>query len=704
MNIAFLKFCGKIEYGFVKYVLRWDSMTQNAKKNISKCVVIVVICFVVEMLISNFTAISLLFGGVEEKKLDIGNELYFTDGWTKVTNEDGSQSEEEYITIKNINTKMKNICITLTDEYYEFVDVGISFTDDNFSYQDGFDYNSFWTTMYAGSGEKTSFNVSSFGEVKELRLNIGGSLGKVIVDSVVLNQAPDFSFSPLRFLFLSAVGIIVFFGFWKIKVTDSDNILMIIVAAIMCLAVVSVSLKIATAYDVAFLDQYPAENISGEDQYRQLFEAFKKGQLYLDIDFDAEKFEELNNPYDRSERNEYNLHGDFWDRAYYNGKLYSYFGAAPVFTVYYPVNILTGKVPTTLLVSTIMCIYAVIFISLLYMEFIKRFCKDVPIVLAILGEIALLFGSLIFAVAMELQFYYTAVLSGIGCVAAFFYFILKAYFETKSFKKRLVFLILSGISVVLIVASRPTLVLYCLAAIVPALFILTDKNEELKKKIAYVCSIGVPVIIGAALIMIYNYRRFDNPFEFGFNYQLTVSIAKANTITLAMIPATLYHYFIQQPNFTTKFPYFEMKSRTLENYSRFSYTARTMGILNYPLTWGIFLLPFNLRKKDKFKTAFLLTFAGLTLIMAFIDMCKAGSHYRYTTDILMPIAIIAIVGLFNGLAKLKNVSKRAYVSAYISIALVMLVTIVIGYLMIFTNERRMLLNSYPIVAYQLKNL
>ncbi len=679
-------------------------MTRNDKKIYTKYIVIIVACFVLEIFISNFGALSMMFGGAEEKKLSIGNALYFSDGKTVVKNDDGSESEEDFVTFKNVGTEMKNICLSLTGDYYQFVDVEVSFTDDNFSYNDGFDYNRLSTTMLVGNGEKSYFNVSSFGEVKDLRVNIGGSNGTVTVDEITLNAVPEFGFSVIRFLFLSALGIVIYFGYWKITVKKSDYLLLKLVAALMCLAVISVSMSIANTSDSNFLDSYPSEHISDEDQYRQLFEAFKKGQLYLDIDFSSDKFEEMENPYDRSERNVSDLSGLFWDRAYYNGKLYSYFGVAPIFTVYYPVNILTGKVPTTLFVSTLLCIYAVIFISLLYIEFIKRFCKEVPLVLAILGEVALLFGSLIFAIAMELQFYYTAVLSGIGWTAAFLYFILKAYFETESFRKRLILLVLSGISVVLIVASRPTLILYCFAAIVPAWFILSDKKAEMKKKIAYVCSIGIPVFIGAVLIMVYNYKRFDNPFEFGFNYQLTVSMAKANTVTLAMIPAMLYHYFFQQPLVKTKFPYIEIKSMTWSSYSRYNYTGRTMGIFTYPHTWGIFMLPFTLKKKDKFKTAFLLTFTGLAVLMAFIDMCKAGSHYRYTTDILMPVAIISLVGLFDVLAELKKISKKAYIAGYVFIVLFMIVTIVIGYLMIFANETTKLLRDYPLVAYQLKNL
>ena len=50
------------------------------------------------------------------------------------------------------------------------------------------------------------------------------------------------------------------------------------------------------------------------------------------------------NPYDRAARDKAGV-WYMWDRALYNGKYYSYFGIAPILTVYYPCQLLTGKLP-----------------------------------------------------------------------------------------------------------------------------------------------------------------------------------------------------------------------------------------------------------------------------------------------------------------------------------------------------------------------
>ena len=447
------------------------------------------------------------------------------------------------------------------------------------------------------------------------------------------------------------------------------------------------------------------KNVTGEDQYTQLFDAIHKKQNYLDIDFSEEDFAELDCPYDRSERNEKNPEGDFWDRAYYDGKMYSYFGTAPIFTVYYPIYMFTHRIPTPLFASEILCLYCIIFMSLLYELLLKHFCKDIPREMALLGLIALIFGSVIFPVALETKFYYIAVLSGVSSVSAFFYFLFSAYFARNKSdkKKRVIFLVLAGISVVAIVASRPTLVLYCFIALIPAWYIFSDKKESLKNKIHYSIAIGVPIVTGAIMIMAYNYARFDNPFEFGFNYQLTVSRAAANTIKLSMIPAAIYHYFIQQPQTISSFPYLKMTYNGFDSYERYSYHGITMGVLMYPASWGVFADPFTLKlkskdKDEKFKSLIILSLSVMVVLMAFIDMCKAGSHYRYTTDISFVLILVSLINIIDVSAMFKKANFKFYKYYYAIVSLLMIITIFVGGLLAFNNETHNMLKAYDLAT------
>ena len=72
-----------------------------------------------------------------------------------------------------------------------------------------------------------------------------------------------------------------------------------------------------------------------------LTHAFANGTLYLDGDVD-ERLLSAENPYDRAERKDLGIGSYRWDYAYYDGKIYVYFGVAPVILMYLPYYLITG--------------------------------------------------------------------------------------------------------------------------------------------------------------------------------------------------------------------------------------------------------------------------------------------------------------------------------------------------------------------------
>lgn len=673
------------------------------KNKIIKSISLIIACLLFEILLSNYTAVLMKLSKYESVQLDTEN-IIVSDSTENYKTEDGKIIlDKGRIRFENVNTKMKNICIETEDGFNRYYNIEISFTDDNFSFKNGFNYNRNSFLMFVGNNYKNYFSHQSFGNIKTLELNFPDkAVSPFTISAVTINKIPEFHLSFFRF------GILLFLCFcisqraWNWKFTSSDYNIIIMGNVLICFLIILTMMSVTKILGEPIFDKYPLENTYTIDQYEQLFSAFKEERLNINVDYSPEQFENMDNPYDKSERDKSDLSGDHWDRAYYNGKFYSYFGIAPVFTVYYPVYFLTGKLPSAICASAIVSVYAVIFLSLLYMLILKYFCSDVPYFIAILGHLALIFGSSVFVLSADKYFYFIAVISGIGALAAFLYFILKAYFE-RNIRYRIIYLILSGISAVMIASSRPTMCIYCTAALVPAVYILKSKKETLKNKIIYICSIGIPILLGAAGIMMYNYMRFENPFEFGFNYQLTVSTAKANSITLAYIPAALYHYFLQLPNIKSQFPYIEMSSKKLSSYPHYTYITNNIGIFTYPITWGIFAIPFADRKKDKFKSSFMLSLFASAILLAFIDMCKAGSHYRYVSDILVPMVLITIITLFDILSMMKKSSRRLYILSYIFIALLMVSTIVIGYLLIFANENKYFMNDYSMLTQTLRD-
>jgi len=156
--------------------------------------------------------------------------------------------------------------------------------------------------------------------------------------------------------------------------------------------------------------------------------------------------------------------------------------------------------------------------------------------------------------------------------------------------------------------------------------------------------------------------------------------------------------------FKTKFPYFDMPNTVLSGYPRYTYLAYSMGAFNYPVMWGSLFLPYALKKEDKFKTNFTLTLFISVMIVAFLNMCKAGVHYRYVSDILLPLGIVSVIVLFK-LAEIAAESSHKFRSGYyITLSVIFIITIAIGYLMIFANENELFMNDYALITQILRTM
>lgn len=691
-----MRVCGDVAYPILRAV-KYDKNMKNMKKKIPiKYLVLLAVCVLAELIFANFSAISLFLSGREEVRLDLGSAIVYdkespisympTSGAVKL--------EKGALHFDGVNAEMANICIHVKDGNTRYMTAHIAFTDDNYSEEDGFYRNCADYKIYLGQDNKNYINFASYGQVKGLRLEFGGSAGAPFeIASVTLNSKPPFAFRFTRFALLLIAVMAVGSGAWRWKMKKSDLALFGFASAVMCVFFIAITLFSVAFTGEPMLNDYPLKNPTTYDQYQQLFTSFMDGRTNIAVDTDPAELQRLSNPYDVTVRDKAEVPGDYWDRAYYNGKYYSYFGLAPLFTVYFPVYFITGRLPAPVLGSALVTLYAMIFISLLYTAFLKHLTDEPPLLLAVLGYFTLLLCSPVLALNSEMLFYYIAVISGIGSLAAFLFFLLEAYFA-QSVKKRAVLLALSGTSAVFIAASRPNMLIYCSAALAAAWFVLGDKTETVKHKAIYSCSIALPVVFGAAGIMAYNYARFQDPLEFGFSYQLTVSDPSANKLMLAYIPAAVYHYFLEQPKFRSQFPYLEIPWSSMETYPRHTYIAQCMGVLSYPVTWAAALLPITGKKDGGFRRAFTLTLTVSAVVLAFIDMCKAGAHYRYTADILMALVFAALIVLFEVVSLAEKAPGKIYPTIYTLSALALFLSCALGFLLIFANENSFYMFDY----------
>lgn len=437
---------------------------------------------------------------------------------------------------------------------------------------------------------------------------------------------------------------------------------------------------------------YPFQGLlENQNGYEQQFDAFLKGQLHLDFVPDK-RILALDNPYDPAARAETGAWYP-WDRALFDGKYYSYFGIAPLLTVYFPYYALTGALPAPQTVCFLLAAVGVIAIALLVLRLVRLFVPDCNFCALVLSIFAAVSGSLIYMVQSSADMYYIAVQSGITHLALFLLFAFCAYKQPKT-GKSVVFLILSALNLVLTVLSRPNLALYALLVVPIFLCIFFGKDGTRLQNCVKLIAFAAPASLGAAGVMWYNTARFGSALDFGATYQLTVcDVSQYRFLGTLALPA-LYHYFFQFPQLKNTFPYIKLTFESFPNNAPYIYTARMLGVFSMPSLVSLALCPATYSKKKSFVKPITFTLAAVScLMLAYFDICFAGVCVRYLADIAMVAAVFSGMILLDLQTLFSKNNSGAQYAAFVVVCLLFLLTAAVGVLLIFENERNFLLTQ-----------
>lgn len=517
-------------------------------------------------------------------------------------------------------------------------------------------------------GDRTVIDVDIPEDRGEVWLKFGYSGYDYVISDIKFNSPEDASFNFLRTGIV--VGIIVIcwlchrFKLWRVffdpknKNHSRAGIALVVLCVLIALLFSSVlnGDKTSVEYPLKWDPVYYST-------YEQQFDALMKGQLHLDIEPSKELLE-LENPYDPSQRGgvEYS-----WDRALYDGKYYSYFGLAPILTVYFPYYFLTGDMPAENLVTTIYAIMTALFFSLAAVKWASMYTKKLPLPLLFIGTVGGIISSQVFLMMRGREkFYYIATIAGMAFLSLFLWLLLCGISGSVRFApeesprkwKKLVLYTLAGLAYGLIFMSRVNIALLAAFIVLPMLLfkVITETGEGGKMKfrklraiIPELLALGIPVMIIMAAQLAINYIRFDSIFEFGSTYQLTVSDVSKYKIRLSDLPYAIYHYFLQPLAWTTDFPFASLGYETLGDYGHYVYVDSNMGMLAIPMMWMLFgsaLIFANKKRSLEYKVTLGSALVGI-VVMALFDFCLGGVLFRYTCDLTLLGAFAAVVIMFS---------------------------------------------------------
>ncbi len=528
-------------------------------------ITLLALALLLEIFVFNFHSFHLVGGDYKETKLDLNSAQvvgFDKDGEGLTSNADLTQTILEF---KGVGKKIGTVKIDV--EYTtdgESLDLLIDASDEtnSASYRTGVAS----ATFIRGDDRSECVILDLSGEVSNLRLRFSSDKGQGFkINSITINAPKAMELSAIRLLaivgFAFALYALLCFPSMRMGY-ESEKKLFGRCAAVMTFGFVAVAVALTVLYN---MDNYGRAfsgfaQTSGNQITKELVDAFKAGQVHL-LDAPSKELLALENPYDWSLRDQVGVSYK-WDHLLFDGKYYSYYGIAPVLLLFLPYNLITGYYFPTPEAVLVFGAIGIVFLSLLLVEIIKRFFKKLPIGIAICSLAILQLCSGIMYCFCSPLFYEIAQASGFMFTMMGAYFLVRSGVVGEGRISR-VSLIASATCLSLAVLCRPTLALYCVAALVFIGFgffknlkqTKDDGQKVVASSVGYLaCALTAFAVIGG-IQMAYNYVRFGSILDFGIQYSLTINdFTRAQYHTdFAMVG--FWNYLFAFPQVKFEFPF-----------------------------------------------------------------------------------------------------------------------------------------------------
>ena len=404
--------------------------------------------------------------------------------------------------------------------------------------------------------------------------------------------------------------------------------------------------------------------------YTQLADAFGKGHLYVDLK-PGKALAEAADPYHPTDRPPFN--DELWDMSLYKGRLFLYWGPVPALLIV-PVQLfLTKRITDNYLVFFFFAALLIVN-SLIILKLQRRFFRDLP---AWIVLISMTLIGLILPVSWSLStpnVYEAAIGAGQFFLLGGIYFIISALEPDGTLNKK--YLFLAGVFWSCTVGSRAINVFSVIfLAALTSLWIAKRSAKPFRwpEFFRALVPLFLPLILGALLIVWYNWARFDSPFEFGLRYQITIFNLNKD-MDLVFRPEyfflNTYIYIFQPFQVIPKFPFIQpmIGSATLNQHGIVTPFLYAAG----PATGLLFCAPFlafslthlfsgNMKSRigrffnNPQPYDFILCLLAGSFLMNFlyILLCFFG-QMRYLVDVISQITLLAILGYWQILSRKRD--------------------------------------------------
>ena len=374
--------------------------------------------------------------------------------------------------------------------------------------------------------------------------------------------------------------------------------------------------------------------------YNLLVQGFRAGQLSLKKEVPP-GFASLADPYDPAAYARYVV----LDTSYYKGKFYLYFGVVPALVLLWPSVALTGHYLLQKNAAAIFCLVGFLVSTGLLWALWRRYFAAVSVAAVAAGTLAL--GLATFTPFLLARCEATEV--AISCGYALTMLALAAIWKTlHEPQRRCRWLAAASLAYGLAVGARPSLLFGAVILLVP----VAQAWRERRAVLAPLLAATSPMVVIGLGLMIYNFLRFDSPFEFGWRYALSgVRQDTAKIFHLRYLWFNFRVYFLEPARWSGQFPF--VHDITLPPWpAGIIGVDAPFGVLtNTPLVWLALAVPLAWRSRSAearsslrgLLTAVVLLFGSCALTL--VLFCAAEN--RYEVDFLPALVLLAVIGILS---------------------------------------------------------
>lgn len=635
-----------------------------------------VVVILLELSIFNFNGYHMISGN--DQRAEITNSQVSLTHF--VNTPEGFQTEKEgtaTIEIPSIDMPVATVKIDAWSSKKAVTAVTVQYADEtNKAYRTGTSE----AEIIKGNEKSRTLICSYSGNVSKMAFSFQVQQGEQItVRSIVLNEPVPVTFSFPRFFALWGLILLVyvFCRSMQMKKEYGDNRAVckgaaLVITLVMIFAAFGLTLSYNAQTGVPLGKEFLSQ--SGNQITQELVDAFEQGKVTLDTK-PSEELMALENPYDVSQRT--NSGAPYlWDHVYFEGNYYSYYGIAPVLLLFLPYHLLTGFYFPTSWAVFLFGAAGLFFLSKTILAFFDKFFRKIPSAFVLMTVILSLLSCGVWFNFFTPNFYEIAQTSGFACVTAGAFFLLSSNIVGNGQISRWR-VVLSGVFLSLAVLCRPTLAVYCVAAVafLIAGFLKIKKqglNGEAKAQKSgfwnrygsYLLCAAVPFIVIGGIQMIYNNMRFGSFMDFGIDYSLTINDFTRSQYDTRLAAIGVYNFLFAFPGIDASFPFIHSTFSTLDiNGYYFVANQTSIGLFFRALPMFSYLFcykAYRIVPKEKRRGAallLLLSCAAAPLIII-VSIWESGYGVRYCTDFSWQLLLGAFAIAFTIYSNVKNDGVR----------------------------------------------